>query len=55
MHQFYQVYPVSRITDEGNAEFLGRGGLGLNKRERGGGGKRRIAPMMSVYGGTTSI
>ena len=29
----YQVYPVSRITGEGRAEFLRRGGLGLNKRE----------------------
>ena len=33
----YQVYSVSRITGEGRADFLGRGGLGLNKRERGGG------------------
>ena len=34
----YQVYPVSRITGEGRAGAFGRGGLGLNKRERGTGG-----------------
>ena len=35
----YQVYPASRITGEGRAEFQGREGMGLNKREaRGGGG-----------------
>ena len=30
----YQVYPVSRTTGEGRAEFQGRGGLDLNKREQ---------------------
>ena len=36
----YQVYPVSRIiSGEGRAEFLrALGGMGLNKRKRGGGG-----------------
>ena len=34
----YQVYPVSRVTGEERAEFLGRGGMGLNKREGGEGG-----------------
>ena len=33
------MYPVGRITGEGRADFIRRGGLGLNKRERGGGGR----------------
>ena len=33
----HQVNHVSRITGEGRAEFQGRGGMGLNKREAGGG------------------
>ena len=33
----YQVYSVRRTTGEGRAEFYGRWGLGVNKRERGGG------------------
>ena len=34
----YQGYPVSRINGEGRAEFKGRGGMGLNTRERDQGG-----------------
>ena len=38
----YQVYPVSCVTGERRAEFFEwRGGLGLNKRERGGGWRKR--------------
>ena len=34
----YQVYPVSRITGEGGAEFSRVWGPGCNKSERGGEG-----------------
>ena len=31
MHQFYQVYSVSRITDKGRAEFLRAWGHGFEQ------------------------
>ena len=36
----YQVYPVSRITGEGRAEFLKAWGAGFEHEEAGGGGER---------------
>ena len=35
MHQFYQVYPVSRITGEGRAEFLRTWGPGFDQKRAG--------------------
>ena len=37
MHQFYQVYPVSRITGEGRAEFLRTWGRGFDQEGAAGG------------------
>ena len=39
MHQFIKVYPVSRITGEGTAEFSRAWGPGF-KQEGAGGGRR---------------
>ena len=51
----YQVYPVSRITGEGRAEFLRAWGVGLNKREPGGGGRETGGATQSVRGNYKSF
>ena len=51
----YQVCPVSRITGEGRAEFLRAWGLGLSKRERGGGGRGAGRATQSVRGNYKSF
>ena len=39
----YQVYPVSRITGEGRAEFLRAWGHGFEREGAGGGGRMNSA------------
>ena len=48
----YQVIPVSRITDEGRAEFLRAWGPGVEQEgaERGGGGTGTVGTTQSVRG-----
>ena len=50
------MYPVNRITGEGRADiFKRRGGLGLKKRERAGGGGKTGGATQSMHGNYKSF
>ena len=51
----YQVNPVSRITDEGRAEFLRTWGPGFDQEGAWGGGDGTIGAAQSVRGNYKSF